>query len=81
MAQIVPKLTFKNNSSFPFVILGTIVPIGMFLFTVVVPFHLRVELSLLSDCSFEVKVVAIQSLPFPFKIEWFLLIGMWNFCS
>ena len=69
MEQIVPKLTFKNNSLFPFVILGTIVPIGRFLFTIVVPFHLRVEISFLSDCSFEVKVVPSESLSFPFKIQ------------
>ena len=44
---------------FLFVILGTIVPIGRVLFTIVVPFHLRVELSFPSDCSFKVKVVPI----------------------
>ena len=42
---------------------------GRFLFTIVVPFHLCVELSFLSDCSFEVKVVPTESLPFSFKIQ------------
>ena len=61
MEQIVPKLTFKEQQLVSFRY--------RFLFTTVVPFHLHVELSFLSDCSFEVKVVPIQNLPFPFKVQ------------
>ena len=39
MEQIVPKLTYKEQQLVPFRNLGTIAPIGRFLFTIVVPFH------------------------------------------